>query len=82
MRKFLLMVAACAIATPAVAQRVTQGASKGSISNSARVEQMAGAMAFSQVGQGERVTLETPRSDQPSASDPMVRRHIHWAKDR
>jgi hypothetical protein len=59
MKKLLLMVAACAIATPALAQ----SASRGSIANSARVEQMAGAMAFSQVGQGERVTLESPRNE-------------------
>ncbi len=59
MRKFLLVVAACAIATPAFAQ----SASRGSIANSARVEQMAGAFAFNQIGQGERVTLESPRNE-------------------
>ena len=59
MKKLLLVVAACAIATPALAQ----SASRGSIANSARVEQMAGAMAFSQIGQGERVTVESPRSE-------------------
>ena len=63
MKKLLLVVAACAIATPALAQRVNQSASRDSISNSARVEQMAGALAFSQIGQGERVTLESPRSE-------------------
>jgi len=63
MKKLLLVVAACAIATPALAQRVNQSASRDSISNSARVEQMAGAMAFSQIGQGERVTLESPRNE-------------------
>jgi hypothetical protein len=50
-------------ATPAFAQI----ASRGGIVNSSRVEQTAGAFAFSQVGQGERVTLESPRND------PLVR---------
>lgn len=59
MRKLLLVIAACAVATPALAQ----SASRGSIANSARVEQAAGAMAFSQIGQGDRVTLETPRNE-------------------
>jgi hypothetical protein len=59
MKKLLVVVAACVAATPAFAQY----ASRGSISNSARVEQAAGAMAFSQIGQGERVTLESPRND-------------------
>ncbi len=63
MKKLLLVVAACAIATPALAQRAPQSASRDSISNSARVEQMAGAFAFNQIGQGERVTLESPRSE-------------------
>jgi hypothetical protein len=59
MKKVLLAVAICALATPAVAQ----SASRGSIVNSARIEQAAGAFAFMQVGQGERVTLESPRND-------------------
>jgi len=42
-------------------------ASRGGIVNSARVEQTAGAFAFAQVGQGDRVTLESPRND------PLVR---------
>ncbi len=63
MKKLLLVVAICAIATPSYAQM----ASRGGIVNSARVEQAAGAMAFSQIGQGERVTIESPRND------PLVR---------
>jgi hypothetical protein len=63
MKKVLLAVAICMAATPAFAQI----ASRGSIANSARVEQAAGAMAFSQIGQGDRVTLESPRND------PLVR---------
>jgi len=59
MKKVLLAVAICVAATPALAQ----SASRGSIANSARVEQAAGAMAFSQIGQGDRVTLESPRND-------------------
>lgn len=59
MKKLLLVVAACVIASPAYAQI----ASRGSIVNSARVEQAAGAFAFAQVGQGDRVTLESPRND-------------------
>jgi hypothetical protein len=59
MKKMLLAVAICLAATPALAQ----SASRGSIVNSSRVEQTAGAFAFSQVGQGERVTLESPRND-------------------
>ncbi len=59
MKKLLLVVAACAVASPAYAQI----ASRGSIVNSARVEQAAGAFAFAQVGQGDRVTLESPRND-------------------
>jgi hypothetical protein len=31
--------------------------------NSARIEQAAGAFAFAQIGQGDRVTLESPRND-------------------
>jgi len=63
MKKLLLVVAVCAISTPSFAQM----ASRGGLVNSARVEQTAGAMAFSQIGQGERVTLESPRND------PLVR---------
>ncbi len=59
MKKVLLAVAVCVAATPAFAQV----ASRGGIVNSSRVEQTAGAFAFSQVGQGERVTLESPRND-------------------
>lgn len=59
MKKLLFVVAICAVSTPAFAQV----ASRGSIVNSARVEQAAGAFAFSQIGQGERVTLESPRND-------------------
>lgn len=59
MKKVLLVVAICVAATPAFAQI----ASRGGIVNSARVEQAAGAMAFSQIGQGDRVTLESPRND-------------------
>ena len=63
MKKVLLAVAICMAATPAFAQI----ASRGGIVNSSRVEQTAGAFAFSQVGQGDRVTLESPRND------PLVR---------
>lgn len=63
MKKVLFVVAICMAATPAFAQ----SASRGSIANSVRVEQTAGAFAFSQVGQGDRVTLESPRND------PLVR---------
>jgi hypothetical protein len=63
MKKVLFAVAICMAATPAFAQ----SASRGSIANSVRVEQTAGAFAFSQVGQGDRVTLESPRND------PLVR---------
>ncbi len=63
MKKLLLVVAACVIASPAYAQI----ASRGSVVNSARVEQAAGAFAFSQVAQGERATIESPRND------PLVR---------
>ena len=63
MKKVLLAVAICMAATPAFAQI----ASRGGIVNSSRVEQTAGAFAFSQVGQGDRVTLELPRND------PLVR---------
>ena len=60
MKKLLLVVAACAIASPAYAQM----ASRGGIVNSARVEQAAGAFAFSQIAQGERATIQSP-SDEP-----------------
>lgn len=63
MKKVLFAVALCVAATPAFAQV----ASRGGIVNSARVEQTAGAFAFSQVGQGDRVTMESPRND------PLVR---------
>ena len=66
MKRVLFAVAICMAATPAFAQI----ASRGGIVNSSRVEQTAGAFAFSQVGQvgqGERVTLESPRND------PLVR---------
>lgn len=59
MKKLLFVVAVCALSTPALAQ----SASRGSIVNSARIEQAAGALAFMQVGQGERVTIESPRND-------------------
>ena len=59
MKKLLFVVAICALSTPALAQ----SASRGSIVNSARVEQAAGAFAFMQIGQGDRVTLESPRND-------------------
>jgi hypothetical protein len=59
MKKVLFAVAICMAATPALAQV----ASRGGIVNSARVEQAAGAFAFAQVGQGDRVTLESPRND-------------------
>lgn len=59
MKKLLFVVAICALSTPALAQ----SASRGSIVNSARIEQAAGGFAFMQVGQGERVTLESPRND-------------------
>ena len=57
MKKVLFAVAICMAATPALAQVAT----RGGIVNSARVEQAAGAFAFAQIGQGERVTLESPR---------------------
>jgi uncharacterized protein YdeI (BOF family) len=59
MKKLLLVVAICAVSTPAFAQYV----SRGGINNSVRVEQAAGAFAFAQIGQGDRVTIEAPRSD-------------------
>jgi hypothetical protein len=60
MKKFLLVVAACAIATPVLAQ----GAPRGGVTNSARVTQTAGAMAFSLIAQGgERAEIEAPRND-------------------
>lgn len=63
MKKLLLVVAVCAIASPAYAQI----ASRGGVVNSARVEQAAGAFAFSQIAQGERAEIESPRND------PLVR---------
>ena len=66
MKKLLLVVAACAIASPAYAQI----ASRGGIANSARVEQAAGAFAFSQIAQGERATIESPRNDPLVRIDP------------
>lgn len=59
MKKLLFVVAALAISTPAYAQM----ASRGGVVNSARISQTAGAFAFAQVGQGERVTIEAPRND-------------------
>lgn len=59
MKKVLLAVAICMAATPAFAQI----ASRGGVVNSSRVEQTAGAFAFSQVAQGERATIESPRND-------------------
>lgn len=59
MRKLLAVVVACAIATPAFAQV----ASRGSVANSARVTQSAGAMAFSLIAQGERAEIDAPRND-------------------
>jgi hypothetical protein len=53
MKKVLFAVALCVATTPAVAQI----ASRGSIVNSARVEQTAGAFAFSQILQAETVTV-------------------------
>jgi hypothetical protein len=64
MKKLLILVAACAISTPAFAQMGSRGGqvvSRGGIVNSATVNQTAGAFAFSQVGQGERVLLDSPR---------------------
>lgn len=63
MIKLLLVVAACLATTPAFAQI----ASRGGVVNSARVDQTAGAFAFSQIAQGERATIESPRND------PLVR---------
>jgi hypothetical protein len=63
MKKVLFAVAICMVATPAFAQI----ASRGGVANSSRVEQTAGAFAFSQVAQGERATIESPRYD------PLVR---------
>lgn len=77
MKKVLLVVAACLAATPAVAQRYGGGggtstytnnssstyASRGGVANSARVEQSAGALAFSLLAQGERAEIEAPRYD-------------------
>lgn len=56
MKKLLLVVAACAIATPALAQ----SASRGSVANSARMSQTAGAMAFGLIAQGEHARIEAP----------------------
>lgn len=66
MKKLLLVVAACVIASPAYAQM----ASRGGIANSARVEQAAGAFAFSQIAQGERAEIESPRNDPLVRIDP------------
>jgi hypothetical protein len=74
MKKVLLVVAACVAATPAFAQYASRGgsatnsssstyASRGSVANSAKVEQSAGALAFSLLAQGERAEIEAPRSD-------------------
>ncbi len=72
MKKLLFVVAICAVSTPALAQYATRGgtvttqsqfATRGGVNNSASVEQAAGAFAFAQVGQGERVTIESPRND-------------------
>lgn len=63
MKKLLLAVVICAASTPAFAQL----ASRGGVVNSATVTQTAGAFAFSQVAQGERATIESPRND------PLVR---------
>ena len=60
MKKLLLVVAACAIAGPAYAQAPSRASI---VVNSARVEQAAGAFAFSQIGQGTRVLMESPRYD-------------------
>lgn len=59
MKKLLLVVAACVIATPAFAQM----ASRGGVANSARVTQTAGALAFNLLAQGERAEIEAPRND-------------------
>ena len=59
MKKLLFVVVACLVATPSHAQI----ASRGGVVNNARVEQTAGAFAFSQVAQGERATIESPRND-------------------
>lgn len=59
MKKLLLVVAICAVSSPVLAQ----SASRGGVVNSARIEQNAGAFAFMQVGQGERVTFDSPRND-------------------
>jgi hypothetical protein len=56
MKKLLLVVAACAIASPAFAQV----ASRGSVANSARLTQSAGAMAFGLIAQGEYARIEAP----------------------
>jgi hypothetical protein len=66
MKKLLFVVAICAISAPAFAEPGSHGiqaASRGGIVNSATISQTAGAFAFSQVGQGDRVTLESPRND-------------------
>jgi hypothetical protein len=56
MKKLLLVVAACSIASPAFAQI----ASRGGVANSARIEQSAGAMAFGLIAQGEFARIEAP----------------------
>lgn len=63
MKRLLLVVAVCAVSSPAFAQL----ASRGGVVNSATVTQTAGAFAFSQVAQGDRTTIESPRND------PLVR---------
>lgn len=59
MKKLLAVVALCAISSPAFADY----ASRGGIVNSATITQNAGAFAFSQVAQGDRVTIDSPRND-------------------
>lgn len=70
MKKLILIAAALAVATPAMADYRGNGgssstayASRGGVVNSATVTQSAGAFAFNQIAQGERATIESPRYD-------------------
>jgi hypothetical protein len=61
MKRLILVTAACVIAGPAFAQPPHQ--STAGVTNSARVTQTAGAMAFSQIAQGSsNTTIEAPRN--------------------
>jgi hypothetical protein len=64
MKKLILFAAICLAAGPAFADsvRTSNIASRGGIANSATVTQTAGAFAFAQVAQGDRVSIHSPDS--------------------